>query len=67
MRLFPECDFSHVAGFSVVACVAQQFSVFRETVDVSVFDSDVVDDGHCFTRNIDIQYYYPALRAPLLK
>ena len=48
MHLFPKRDFSHVAGSAVVACVAQQVSVFGEVVDVVVFDSNIVDDDHFF-------------------
>ena len=46
VHLFPERNLGHVASPSTLAGIAQQRPVFREIMDVMVFDSYIVDDGH---------------------
>jgi len=48
MNLLPECDFGYIVSLAILACVSQKFSVSREVMDVMVFDSYTVDDGHFF-------------------
>ena len=52
---------------AVLAGITLQFAVHWQIVDRTVFDSDVVDDSHLFSRYYDFLYYYPGLRPPLLK
>ena len=39
-------NLGHVASPSILAGIAQQLPVFREIMDVMVFDSYIVDEGH---------------------
>ena len=48
VNLLPECDFGYIVSLAILACVTQKFSVCREVVDVMLFDSDTVDDGHFY-------------------
>ena len=54
VNLPPESDFGHVAGFTILTGITQQLPVLGKIVDIVVFDSDAVDDGHFFIRYPDI-------------